>query len=418
MTVVATSLADAGDADGGAPTVVAPAERSLNARHLVCVILLSVSLLNWRLGDYYSGGLDPVVAAKALLSLIALGLSVSLVRAAPTRQWVGLRTVTIAGLYLAATFMGGMANGATSTNAVLVIRVVLVLITMLCLIMSTSIEQNITQVTAGLAVVGVVLAVTGLPNYAATGRLYGGVLPVNPNGIALQIGPFLLAALWRMLNERPQRFDVPLFALLLVLTWLTGSRTALIALLLGMAAIMVLSRRLPVPAALTLVAGVPVAVYVLYVSPLFAKFFERGGSQSVLTLNSRTIAWKTALDAHLNFWQQWFGRGLEVKQISVRGAYWNAQVLDSSWLSTYVQVGVIGVALLGLWVLSSLVVAARCPQPYRPILVAVVLYAAVISILETGLLDAYPLFVVMLLPCLSAEIVTLQGAQSSSHVLE
>jgi hypothetical protein len=377
----------------------------------VCLVLLIVSLLAWRNGDYYAGGLDPVVIAKAAMGLVALVMSAYLLASSPTRYWVGLQTVGLCTAYLATALLGGMANGALFANLVLVVRVVMVLLTMLCLVMAAPMEVLIERVCGCLAGVGVVLGITGLPKLSQTGRLPGGVLPVNPNQLAILFGPFILYALWRMLNDRARSRDPLLFVFLLGLTWLTGSRTGLIALVVAIATIMLMAPRLPMPAALALVVAVPAMFYILYLSPFVSSYFGRGGTQNITTLNSRTIAWRAALSAHVGFWRHWFGGGLGVKTVPVTGTYWSAQVLDSSWLSAFVQVGVVGIALLGLWVVLTLAGAARAPKPYRAFLLAAALYAVINSLLVTGLLDAYVLFILILLPALASEAAGVQRGQ-------
>lgn len=377
----------------------------------LCLVMLTLSLLAWRNGDYYSGGLDPVVVAKAALGLAALVLSAYLLASAPERYWVGFRTVALSAAYLAAALVGGMAAGALSTNIILVIRVVLVLGTMLCLVMSAPFDIMIDRVGGCLAGIGVVLAITGLSTISHTGRLGGGLLPINPNQLALLFGPAILNSLWRMLNQRGRSLDPACFTILLTLTWLTGSRTGLVSLLAAIVAIMILAPRLPIPAVLTLVLAIPGLFYLLYLSPVVDAYFNRGGAQNVTTLNSRTIAWKAALSARQAFWREWFGGGLGVKEVPVSGTYWNAQILDSSWLSAFVQVGLVGISLLGLWTVLTLIGAVRAPRPYRAFLTAAVLYAVINSILMTGLLDAYVLFVVMLLPAFVSEAVGLQRRQ-------
>jgi hypothetical protein len=373
------------------------------------VVLLVFSLLEWRMGDYYSGGIDPVVAGKALVGVTALALSWYLLSNNPTTTWVGARTVGLCCLYLAAAAVGGLSGSSgTLSNVVLIVRVVMVLATMLFLTMAVQLGDLIDYVTDSMAAVGIVLAVAGLPSLASKGRLSGGILPINPNQLAVLFGPFILAALWRMLREHGRRFDAFGFVTLLGLTWLTGSRTGLVALLVALMLITFLSPRLPVPAVISLVLAVPAVFYLLYLSPLVSSFFDRGGTSNVTTLNSRTIAWSAALSARVGFWRHWFGGGLGVKEVAVSGTYWDTQVLDSSWLSAFVQVGVTGVTIMSLWIVLTLLGCLRAQRRYRGFLVAATMYAVINSVLMTGLLDAYVLFVVMLLPAFGSEVVAVQ----------
>src|SRR3954453_18305074 len=86
---------------------------------LITWILVLVSVLSWRNEAYYSGGLDAVVVAKALLSVVALVRANSAGGRARQRSSIGIRSLLIIGAYLAVTVLGGWASSALLSSAVL-----------------------------------------------------------------------------------------------------------------------------------------------------------------------------------------------------------------------------------------------------------------------------------------------------------
>jgi hypothetical protein len=188
------------------------------------------------------------------------------------------------------------------------------------------------------------------------------------------------------------------------MTWLTGSRTGLFALFLAIFVLVLLAPRINFGTMATALAAVPVLFFVVAYTAALGGFFGRGGSTNLLTLSSRTVAWQSVFSAHRDFYGLWFGGGLAVKTVSVNQAFASSQVIDSSWVSTYVQTGVLGVLLLALWVVGTLVAALRHRSPIGRLWLALAVFALVRSFLATGLLDTYVLFVVMLVPALQVDL--------------
>ena len=77
------------------------------------------------------------------------------------------------------------------------------------------------------------------------------------------------------------------------------------------------------------------------------------------------------------------------------GTYWDTQVLDSSWVSAYVQGGWVGMTLLGLWVVLTGWGVLRIARPARAFWVALFVYCMLWGITASGLLDSYVLFILM-----------------------
>ena len=169
------------------------------------LVLLVISLLSWRKSEYFSGGLDPVVVAKALIEFAAFLAAVLLFTRTDLRRWIKGRTAAVTISYLMVGLVGGMATGNLFSNLVLAVRVALILATMGCLVIATTMSTLIEGVATGTAAVGGVLALSGLSNVAHGQRLSGGVLPVNPNQMALLFTPLVLLVFWRMLNSSARR---------------------------------------------------------------------------------------------------------------------------------------------------------------------------------------------------------------------
>jgi hypothetical protein len=386
-----------------AVTVTRPAQETAAVRWQVTVVwaVLLVSLLTWRTGAYYSGGLDPVVAAKGLLVLVGLAISFNMLRRLGARNLIGVTSVVLVTSYLVITVIGALAQGGAFASLVLAVRVGLVAVTVACLVVTLAKDVILDTLCNTLTGLALLLALTGTT--AGTGRLQGRLLPVSPNQLALLMGPPILMSLWRILQGRARRFEALLLTLLVALTLFTGSRTGLLGLLLSVFILVVMAPRVSTGTFLGVGLGFPAAFYVVAFTPVVSHYFTRQGEGKITTLNSRTIAWESAFSGGKSFWEQWFGGGLAIKTVAVTGTYWDTQVLDSSWVSAYVQAGALGMVLLGIWALATLWRSATSPLPQRSMLLALAAYVLVRSFLENGLLDAFALNVMMLVPALLAE---------------
>jgi hypothetical protein len=379
-------------------------------RLFVIWVLIVTSLVPWRVGEYFSGGVDPVVLSKGMLSIAALVLAGYAARRGELRP-VGVRSLCLIGSYIAVTTIGGWAAGSLLSSLLLSVRVLIVAATVLLALMAHPVAGVVRAMCAAMATVGLVSAAAGVGTLPS-GRLSGGIFPLNPNELAVLLGPAAIGLMWRLTRSRAHRYDLVLLILLVGLTWLTGSRTGLAALAVGLIVVVIQARRLPVGGFIGVVALVPVVGYVLLSTSLVSKYFERGGAANISSLNSRTIAWRAAFALPTDFWQHWFGAGLAVKTIGVSGTFWSTQVVDSSWVSAYVQAGVLGLAVLSLWALVTLVSAFRAPQPWRPLWVALVVFILIQSVLMSGLIDSHVLFLVMFLVSVASERATSVGPRS------
>jgi hypothetical protein len=104
------------------------------------------------------------------------------------------------------------------------------------------------------------------------------------------------------------------------------------------------------------------------------------------------IAWRAAGSWAPTLWQTAFGGGLSVKIIPVSGQSWAQQPLDSSWVSAFIQGGVLGSVIAVAWVLWVLHGALRAPRELRALLLPALVFLVGRSLLESGLFDATPAF--------------------------
>lgn len=378
--------------------------RGRHRRLTVLWVLILLSVLPWRQGAYFTGGLDPVVVAKSMVGVLAFAAAWFTWGGARRRSDLGITTLLLVGAYLAVTVIGGWAAGAQVASAIVAARVLLLLATVVLVMTSHTVETTMRAARDAIILTGGVIALTGAGSLATEGRLRGGVLPLNPNDLAMMFGFAVLVNVWLLLERRATRLDKAATLVLFVLVALTGSRTGLVALLLAIGLAALTYRRRPGGVFVLAAVALPAMLYLAASSGMASAYFNRGGDASVLTLNSRTIAWTAAFDQPYEFWQAWFGRGLSAKTVGVSGTFWDTQVLDSSWVSAYVQGGAIGLALLALWCVRNLLRALRLGHPQQALVLPVVVFALIYSITASGLIDAYVLFLLMLMCSLSIDL--------------
>jgi hypothetical protein len=379
---------------GAAPAVatVSPLTRTPFRLFLICLLLL-VAVVAWRKGVYYTGGADSVVLGKAALSVVALGLTIS----APRRgtEWSRLRPglVPWLGLYLTIGTIGALLHGAGFPSIVIAARIAILGTTLVLLFRCYPRHQVLSALTAAMIVLAGVGTVTGIGSLASEGRLYGGIPPLNANEIALLVSVPLVCLCWRAAHRVATIREVLTIPVLLGVVVLTGTRTGLAALLLAVALVVMMVPRIPVPVFCLGVVTLPSLMYLVLFTPLFDSYATRGDTASVLTLNSRTVAWSAALHYPDTLTERLFGVGLSVKKIPVSAQYRTEQILDSTWMSAVVQTGVLGVLVLALLVLVTLLRALSLRPPYRSLTVAVLLMILIISFLESGLFDSSVAFI-------------------------
>lgn len=373
------------------------------AAALLPVLLVVVGSVAWRRGDVFSGGVDPVVAAKALVSLVALALAFRLDHRSTAGRRVGTGSMWVLAVVLVASVLGALGHGTLVPSAVVAVRVAILAVTVRLLVRALGPATMLSAVIWACGIVGGVAAVSGVPSVLAGGRLFGGVPPLNPNEIALLAGVVVLGAAWpAMLGRGTPRQAVVALGALAVL-WLTGSRTSLVVLLLALAVAAVRLRRPQVGLVVGLSVAVTLGALVVASTSAVSSFADRTDASGNSTLDSRFVAWGAALDFASSAWQWAFGAGLSVKLIPVAGQWWNEQLLDSSWVSVFVQAGLVGGLVALGWVVSAARGLHRTPAALWPVAAGLLFFVVLRSVLESGLFDATPALLVLLTISLAGE---------------
>jgi len=395
---------DSGGVDGVEVSgIVTRAPRPASLAYLYVVSACAVAgTVSWRKGVYFSGALDPVVAVKALLSLVALLLAASVAFRASQRSPLGGRTVFFTAAYLVVTCIGGWAAGSALASGIVAVRVGILLMILVLLLSAYDVEEVVAAVVRTMGLTAALAIITGAGSLAR-GRLEGGLPPSTPNELAFQCGAVVLFLVRRVVSNRTRRWDWPAIFGLLAIIWRTGSRTGLAALMLAMVVMLFHSKILSIPLFCGLVAGVPVLGYVLLGTSAVTDLVNRGGEANVTTLSSRTIAWNAALQMNGSEWQTWFGGGLAMKHIPVSGQYWSEQLLDSTWISALVQGGFIGLALAALWTVTVTMSAFQTSRVWRPFWTGLLVFVIGRSFLESGLFDATTPFMLFVLASMMSE---------------
>jgi len=369
---------------------------------LLALLLVVAGSVAWRRGEVFAGGVDPVVAAKALVSLLALGLAALLDARRGTGRRVGTASLVALAVLLTASVLGAAEHGTLLPSAVVAVRVALLAVTVRLLVRALGAQEVLVATVWACGVVGGLAALTGLPSIAE-GRLFGGIPPLNPNEIALLAGIVLLGAAWPALLGQGRPAHAVVATAALGVLWLTGSRTSLAVALLAVLVAAVRLRRPQVGLVVGLGAAVTAGVLVLASTDLVVSFAERTDASGNSTLDSRFIAWSAALDWADSAWQWAMGAGLSVKLIPVAGQWWNEQLLDSSWVSVFVQAGLVGLLVAAGWVVACARGLRTLPPQLWPLAAGLLCFVVVRSLLESGLFDATPALVVFLTLALAGE---------------
>lgn len=362
------------------------------------MLLLVLSVVTWRTGSVYGGGVDAVVVAKAAIGFLALSLAwgarINAFHGKPmanTFVWLVLAYIGIA------TF-GTWTDGGLRVSGVLSVRLLLVTVTVVLLVKTFPRMQLVKDLLASFALVAVVAAVTGLPTLIGEGRLAGGVPQMHSNELSFLCAIPALGLVHKILLDKARVHHVILLGVLVAALLATGSRTALVAAILAVLVMIVQARVVQPALVVVLLAMVPLTAWLTLRTEAVSSFFTRegAGEGDLRTLNSRSIAWEAALNHAQTPWTRWFGEGLATKRVPVEGQYWDVQNIDSSWFSSLVQAGWLGVLLLIVWVLLLVRQTARMSWRRRMLFQGLLAALLLRSILETGLIDSSPAFLTLL----------------------
>lgn len=364
-------------------------------------LLVLASLVSWRRGSIYSGGLDTTVVAKAVLALVAVGAALVLWRLAPVRRPLSPYPALFVAAIVAVSLIGATFTVAVVPNAVLAVRIGLLAVTILLLLSATDTVPAVASLLTAMGIIGVLAAASGIGSIHRTGtqagRLGGGIPPLEPNELAGLLLPVAVTLAVIVARRRLRTWALPGLAVLAGIIVATGSRTALGLLVLGAVIALFTAGRVSRRTALILLASVVVLVALLTFTPVLTNLVLRGqGIERLLSLNARTISWGAVLALPHDQWTWWFGHGLSMKTIPVVGQYWKTQVFDSSWFSSIAQDGVVGTVLLVIYALGTVVALARrtAMRPWAlPLVVTMLLW----SIVENGLIESSATFTLFFL---------------------
>ncbi len=369
--------------------------RSSLIASVIWLLVLS-SLVSWRREVFFSGAIDSVVIAKAVLSVTALTIAVFIPPRVSTRTPVGFIGIVIVIFYCALSVAGGYATDGTLPAAVIAVRLLILATTVLLVVRHFPAPVVFRSLLGSMALIGIFSAILGIGRVLSGHRLAGTVPALNPNDLALLCAVPAIGLLYEMTTtHRSWTYRLPLFIVLVGIVWLTGSRTGLLAMIVAVILVILGSGRARIRTIVSIIAVVPLTFAVLMYTDIVSSIIARGGSTQadLLTLTARTTAWQAVLNTPNDTWRRWIGSGLDLRQVKVSGQYWQQQVIDSSWVSSLAQVGVIGVTLLAALTLLTVVwsVRARRLRTFTTPLLAFILLR---SFLESGLLDVNVTFVV------------------------
>ena len=234
----------------------------------------------------------------------------------------------------------------------------------------------------------VVLGLFVAPGLALTEDRLGGIIwPIPPTQVGhyAAVAAGLTIVLWMSGHlRRAVAFTSVLVAIPVLL--LTHTRTALIALLAGVliAGLSLFTARSRVRKAFAI--GIVVfSVGALTLSSVVATWLARGqDTQELGALTGRKAVWDSILAQPRTTFETFFGFGLSNKSF-------NGLPIDSNWLGTYYDVGLLGAAITIVLVLFVLIAAWFQPQgPRRALALFLVAYCVVASFTESGLSEASP----------------------------
>jgi hypothetical protein len=241
----------------------------------------------------------------------------------------------------------------------------------------------------GVVLAVVVLGAMILPRtaFSTAGRLGGAVWPIPPTQVAhyAAILTGTTVVLWFTGLIKAQHAAIVSVAGL-VLLLLTHTRTALVALLVGVliAALSLFMSRKRVRMAFA-VTAVLVGLIALSFAPFLTTWFTRGEShKELLSFTGRQSVWTAVAEQPRSELNTVFGYGMSNDSF-------NGLSIDSSWYATYLDQGLFGDVVNASVLALLLLVALFSPRgPRRAMALFLVVYCALASITETGLGEASP----------------------------
>lgn len=369
-------------------------QRALVVRAIFLLVVLSV--VPWRSDSIFDGGVDPVDVGKALVALTALVAAGALVLGTRRNVPLGIAPAGFVIVILLISLLGSIVAGNSAATLVVVGRVLIAMVTVLLLLSAVPWNIGVASLLAAMAALALFAALTGLPSLPAEGRLAGGLPQMHPNELAGLAGAPLVGAVIHILRSGIQLVNSTVVVTLLAIAVGTGSRTGLLAIAVAILVAVLVNGIRQRAVVFLLLGSAPIAYSVLVFTNIFHELATRAGStDTTSSLESRFDAWRVVLGWGSASWQKWIGLGLSEKTVPVDIKWRDVQVLDSSWVSTLAQGGVLGVVMLGgivVWAVVAACSSARRRPWVLPLLALLLLRSAT----ESGLMDAAMSFVMLL----------------------
>jgi len=221
---------------------------------------------------------------------------------------------------------------------------------------------------------------------AGGGRLGGSIWPIPPTQVAhyaaILAGTTVVMWFAGLVKAKPAiAMVIPSIVVLL----LTHTRTAVLAMLFGVLvgglSLFLSRKRVRKAVGITVVVALAAA---LALSPFLTTWFNRGENGQLGQLSGRAATWSALLGQPRTGFNTAFGYGISNDSF-------NGLPVDSSWLSTYLDQGLVGDVLDGAMLVLLVGLACVSPRgPHRAVALFLVCYCAVASYTETGLGGASP----------------------------
>jgi hypothetical protein len=231
------------------------------------------------------------------------------------------------------------------------------------------------------------------------GRLTGVIWLIPPTQVAhyAAIAMGLVVVLWfgGLLRGRTTALVAVLYGIMLILT---HTRTALLGLVAGiiLAGLSMVTARARVRRFFA-VTATACGVAVISLSSVLSTWLARGEtSQGLSSFSGRATVWGPLLAYPRSRFEELFGFGLS-------NSSFDGLPIDSTWMSTYYEQGIIGCVLSGMMLLFLLLTAYFQPRGVkRAIALFLVTYCLIASFTEDGFSDAtsYLLDITLAASCL------------------
>lgn len=365
----------------------------------IAFLLLVLSVVPWRSGSIFDGGIDPLDIVKGMIAVASLALAGGLILGTRRRIPLGIAPAAAVMMLLLIGMLGAIVAGNGVATMVVIVRMLIATATILLLLSAVPWDVGVAGILAAMTALALIAAVTGLPTYAAEGRLAGGIPQMHPNELAGLAGAPLVGAVVQILRRGITLTNSSVLVLLSAVVLGTGSRTGLVAIVASILVAVLVNGIRQRAVLFVLIGGLPVAYVVVAFTDVFQELATRAGStDTTSSLHSRFDAWNVVLGWGWSSWQKWIGLGFSEKTVPVDIEWRDVQVLDSSWVSVLGQAGVLGALLLGglvAWTVVTATVSVRRRPWVLPLLTLLLLR----SVTESGLMDATLPFVMMMVLC-------------------